>query len=197
MNRRKHLIKRISALLMCLCLLLTLTGCSTEGRYQSANKLLAKGEYQKAAEKLEALGSFEDAPLLTMYAKAAAAGEAGLINFVPATDDIHWQSRWRGIMMGASWGLLVMQIAFLVRNILALKDEKRLKKLYVETNDEREIQIWTAARSTAMQLFLMVGVVAAIVAGYFSMTVSITIIVCMFLQSITGFFCMLYYRIKL
>ena len=67
----------------------------------------------------------------------------------------------------------------------------------METNDEREIQIWTAARSTAMQLFLMVGVVAAIVAGYFSMTVSITIIVCMFLQSMTGLFCMLYYRIKL
>ncbi len=77
MSRTGHLMKRIFAVLLCLCLLLTLTGCSTEGRYQSANKLLAKGEYEKAAEKLEALGSFEDAPLLTMYAKAAAAGENG------------------------------------------------------------------------------------------------------------------------
>ena len=136
--------------------------------------------------------------ILALFSFLAAAGEAGIIGFMqPAVNDSHWQSMWRGIVMGMSVGILIVLIAFLVRNILALKDEKRLKKLYVETNDEREIQIWTAARSTAMQLFLMVGVVAAIVAGYFSMTVSITIIVCMFLQSITGFFCMLYYRIKL
>jgi hypothetical protein len=136
--------------------------------------------------------------ILAFFSFLAAAGEAGMIGFMqPAVNDSHWQSMWRGIVMGMSVGILIVMIAFLIRNILALKDEKRLKKLYVETNDEREIQIWTAARSTAMQLFLMVGVVAAIVAGYFSMAVSITIIVCMFLQSITGFFCMLYYRLKL
>lgn len=136
--------------------------------------------------------------ILAFFSFLAAAGQAGIIGFMqPAVDDSHWQSMWRGIVTGMSTGILIVLIAFLIRNILALKDEKRLKKLYVETYDEREIQIWTAARSTAMQLFLMVGVVAAIVAGYFSMTVSITIIVCMFLQSITGFFCMLYYRLKL
>ena len=136
--------------------------------------------------------------ILAVFSFLAAAGEAGIIGFMePATDNSHWQSMWRGIVTGMSVGILIVMIAFLIRNILALKDEKKLKKLYVETYDEREIQIWTAARSTAMQLFLMVGVVAAIVAGYFSMTVSITIIVCMFLQSMTGLFCMLYYRIKL
>ncbi len=136
--------------------------------------------------------------ILSIFSFLAAAGEAGVIGFmVPATGNSHWQSMWRGIVMGMSVGILIVMIAFLIRNILALKDDKRLKKLYVETYDEREIQIWTAARSTAMQIFLMAGVVAAIVAGYFSMTVSITIVVCMFLQSITGFFCMLYYRLKL
>jgi hypothetical protein len=136
--------------------------------------------------------------ILAVFSFLAAAGQAGIIGFMePATDNTHWQSMWRGIVTGMSVGIMIVMIAFLVRNILALRDEKKLKKLYVETNDEREIQIWTAARSTAMQLFLLVGVVAAIVAGYFSMTVSITIIVCMFLQSMTGLFCMLYYRIKL
>ena len=136
--------------------------------------------------------------ILAVFSFLAAAGQAGIIGFMePATDNTHWQSMWRGIITGMSFGIMIVMIAFLVRNILALRDEKKLKKLYVETNDEREIQIWTAARSTAMQLFLLVGVVAAIVAGYFSMTVSITIIVCMFLQSMTGLFCMLYYRIKL
>ena len=135
--------------------------------------------------------------ILAIFSFLAAAGQAGIIGFMqPATDNSHWQSMWRGIITGMSTGIMIVMIAFLIRNILALKDEKKLKKLYVETNDEREIQIWTAARSTAMQIFLMVGVVAAIVAGYFSMTISITIIACMFLQSITGLLCMFYYRSK-
>ena len=136
--------------------------------------------------------------ILAFFSFLAAAGEAGIIGFMqPASGDSHWQSMWRGIVMGVSIGVLIVMIAFLVRNILALRDEKKLKKLYVETCDEREIQIWTVARSTAMQLFLMVGLVIAIVSGYFSMTVSITILACIFLQSVTGFFCMLYYRVKL
>ena len=136
--------------------------------------------------------------VLAIFCFLAAPGEAGFIGFmVPASNNSHWQSMWRGIVMGMSVGILIVMIAFLIRNILALKDDKRLKKLYVETNDEREIQIWTAARSTAMQIFLMAGVVAAIVAGYFSMAVSITIIVCMFIQSMIGLACSIYFRMKL
>ena len=89
-----------------------------------------------------------------------------------------------------------MQIGFLIRNIMALRDEKKLKKLYVETNDERQIQIWTAARSSAMQIFLIVGVVASILAGYFSVIVSITILACLFTQSMIGLGCSLYYSKK-
>jgi hypothetical protein len=146
--------------------------------------------------KLQNLGIGLCCFVLAGFCFLAAAGEAGLINLVPATDDIHWQHRWRGIMMGSSWALLMMQIAFLVRNIMALKDEKKLKKLYVETNDEREIQIWTAARSTAMQIYLMVGLVAAIIAGYFSVIVGITILACIFTLSMIGLGCSAYYKMK-
>lgn len=147
--------------------------------------------------KLQNLGIGFCCLVLAAFTFLAAAGEAGLIDFIqPVTEDSHWQSRWRGIVTGMSFSILVLLIAFLVRNILALLDEKKLKKLYVQTNDERQIQIWTAARSTAMQIFLMVGVVAAIVAGYFSVTVSITILACLFIQSMIGLGCSLYYRIK-
>ncbi len=146
--------------------------------------------------KLQNLGIGICCLVLAAFCFLAAAGEAGLINFVPATDDIHWQSRWRGIMMGASWSLLVLQIAFLIRNIQALRDEKKLKKLYVQLNDERQEQIWTAARSSAMQIYLMVGLVAAIIAGYFSVTVGITILACLFTLSMIGLGFGLYYGMK-
>ena len=77
MYMNKNLWKRLCAVVLCFCLLTTITGCSPESKYTKANKLLAEGNYAKAAEQFESLGSFEDAPMLTMYAKAAAAGEAG------------------------------------------------------------------------------------------------------------------------
>ena len=135
--------------------------------------------------------------ILSVFSFLAAAGEAGIIGFmVPAAENSHWQSMWRGIVMGMTVGIMIVLIAFLIRNILALKDDKRLKKLYVETNDEREIQIWTAARARAMQTFMILGLVAGIIAGYFSMVVCITIIACTFLQAITGLFFALYYSYK-
>ena len=74
--------------------------------------------------------------VLAIFCFLAAAGESGFIGFmVPASNNSHWQSMWRGIVMGMSVGILIVMIAFLIRNILALKDDKRLKKLYVETND--------------------------------------------------------------
>ena len=135
---------------------------------------------------------------LAAFCFLAAAGEAGLISFMqPAVEDSHWQSMWRGFITGASTGILIVLIAFLVRNIIALCDEQKLKKLYVKATDEREIQIWTSARATAMQIFLIGGIVAGIIAGYFNITVCITIIACIFVHSVIGFLCMIYYRIKL
>lgn len=136
--------------------------------------------------------------VLAVFSFLSAASEAGVINFMhnPSADQ-HWQSMWRGMCMGVSAGLLIVLIAFLVRNILALVNEKRLKKLMIESTDEREILIWIKARSTAMQIFLMLGVVAGIVAGYFSIAVSVTIFACLFVNSMIGFGCMLYYKIKL
>ena len=68
--------------------------------------------------------------ILAIFSFLAAAGQAGIIGFMqPATDNSHWQSMWRGIVTGMSTGIMIVMIAFLIRNILALKDEKKLKKL--------------------------------------------------------------------
>jgi len=122
--------------------------------------------------------------------------EAGIVSLTPVVDNSHWQSMWRGIVSGASCGLMLLMVAFLVRYTRALKDDKMMKKLYVEEHDERQIQIWTAARATAMQVFLIAGLVAGIVAGYFNMTVSITILACVFIHSLIGGICKLYFNTK-
>ena len=90
----------------------------------------------------------------------------------------------------------MVMIFILVRNILALRDEKKLKKLFVKANDERISKIWTEGRAFAMQISLFVGLVAAIVAGYFNPVISITIVACMFAESMIVLLCVLFFSRK-
>ena len=135
--------------------------------------------------------------VLAVFCLLFAAGEAGILPFpVPTAGGSHWQSMWRGFVSGASFAILAFLIFGLVRNIRALHNEKHLKKLYIKEHDERSIQVWTSARAAAFQAFLLLGLVAIVVAGYFSVTVSITILCCVWFASIIGLLFKLYYNKK-
>ena len=122
--------------------------------------------------------------------------ECGIINIAPNAGDVHWQSRWRGMICGASFGLSIFLFAWTIRISKALRSDKELKKLYVEANDERQEKIRTAAGSSATQIFLIVGLVAAIVAGYFSVAVGTTILACLFIHSMIVVGCSMYFNMK-
>lgn len=134
--------------------------------------------------------------VLALVSVLAVINELGVIHIMPATGDSHFASMWNGFVCGASAGLLGAMIFGLVRNIRAMNSEKELKKRYVKDHDERQIQIWTAARAASMQAFLILGLVAGIVAGYFNMTVSITIIACITINAFLGLGFKLYYSTK-
>lgn len=123
-------------------------------------------------------------------------GEIGVINITPAVENSRWQSMWRGLVSGAGTGIAILILIGILRIGKALRDEKALKKLYVADHDERQIKIWTSARALSMQIFLIGGLVAGIVAGYFNMTVSITILACVAIHSFVALFCKLYYNRK-
>ena len=122
--------------------------------------------------------------------------EAGLVQLTPLSGDDHWQSMWRGMLSGASFGVLALMVFSLIRGTQALKDEKKLKKLYVMANDERQIQIWTAARASSMQVTLLIGLVAGMIIGYFNMIVGTTILAVETLHAIVGGCFKLYYNKK-
>lgn len=135
--------------------------------------------------------------VLAVFCFLGIAGEMGLVSFMtPAVDDSHWQSQWRGFVSGASFGVLALMIYGLVRNLLALKDEKKLKKLYVAENDERQVLIYTHALRSAMQVWLILGLAAVIISGYFSAAVSITLLIAVFTTSVLCMLFKLYYMKK-
>lgn len=121
---------------------------------------------------------------LALFSVLGFLGEAGVVKLAPSVGDGHWQSRWRGFISGASFGILAMLLFGLIRNLRALKDEKKLKQQYVKEGDERQKQIYTNALCAAMRATLILGLAAVIVAGYFSMTVSLTLLVTVLLVSL-------------
>lgn len=134
--------------------------------------------------------------ILAAFSIFCICAEAGIVELAPIAGDSHWQSRWRGFVTGASVGILVYMLVGLIRSLQALKDEKKLKKLYVEGHDERQIQIYTAARAAAMQLTTALSLIAVIISGYFSITVSVTILCCLWVLALSGVAFKIYYSRK-
>lgn len=136
--------------------------------------------------------------VMAIFSLLAIGGELRWFPVVrPVAGDSHWQSAWYGYITGASIGLCAVMIFFLIRNCRAMKDEKKLKSLYVKCNDERTIQIQTLARNTAMQILLWVGLIATVIAGYFNVAVSLTILACTAISSFVSIVLTVYYNEKL
>ena len=134
--------------------------------------------------------------ILSLFTILGFAAELGIITLTPTAGDSHWQSQWRGFISGASIGILGLMVFGLVRNMRAMKDEKKLKKLYIKMHDERTIQLFHNARSAAMSVFLIGGLIAVIITGYFSVTVSITILIYVAVSSVLCMAFKLYYEKK-
>ena len=132
--------------------------------------------------------------VLALFSVLGFLGEAGVVKLAPSVGDGHWQ--WRGFISGASFGILVLLLTGLIRNLRALKDEKKLKKLYIKESDERQAQIVAKALCEAMRATLILGLAAVIVAGYFSMTVSLTLLVTVLLVSLMTLAFKLYFGKK-
>lgn len=134
--------------------------------------------------------------ILVAFSALNIAAECGIVPFGLSVGDSHWQARWRGFCTGASFAILVLLVYGLIANLRALKNDKQLKKLFIKEHDERTQKICTAARSSGTQVFLIFGLIAIIIAGYFSVTVSITIMACVLCLSLICVFLKLYYGRK-
>ncbi len=114
-----------------------------------------------------------------------------------ATTDDNMQSMWRGFLTGIATGIFAMMLLGLIRNFRAMRDDDLLKKRYIQDHDERTIQIWTSARAVSNQIFIIGGLVAGTVAGFFNMTVSICIFCCILANSLLVFGSKLFFAKKL
>ena len=169
---------------------------ASEYRYRKRYRGVIMEQYKEKL-KVENIFLAAGSILTALFAILAIGSELGILSIArPTVGDSHWHSGWYGYVTGASCGLFAVMLYRLVRNLRAIKDDKKLKKLYVQVHDERSAQIVILARNTAMQLLLWLGLTASVIAGYFSITVSTTILVCTFTASLLSLILVGYYRKK-
>lgn len=109
----------------------------------------------------------------------------------------HFDAFWNGFIAGASAGVTVMFIVGIIINIRALRNDERLRKLYIKEHDERKLAIARSAQSTGANIFMLAMIPALIIAGYFSVTVFFTALACLMALCLTVVACKIYYAKKL
>ena len=103
---------------------------------------------------------------------------------------------WNGFIAGAALGVTAFMIIGIVKNLMAMRNEKKLRKLIARENDEREQFVTEKGKSAGASVYLAVSLPAAIICGYFSFTVFVTCVVCTFVLSVIIALFKLYYSRK-
>lgn len=99
-----------------------------------------------------------------------------------------------GFQVGLLAGLLAVALVHIFRMQKAMKDDAALRKLYYSEHDERNCYIQQKVGQTMLAVTPAILLVAAVIAGYFSVTVFFSLIAATLLQSLVGLGLKFYYH---
>lgn len=89
-----------------------------------------------------------------------------------------------GFQVGVLLAFIFLCVFFLARYIIALKNEKVLKEMYIKENDERSVKISELTGLRLQKIVCFPLLFSAIIAGYFSAEVFFTLIAVIFFISL-------------
>lgn len=106
-------------------------------------------------------------------------------------------SYFSGVLYGITGAMVALGIGYSVRFNMALKDDVKLKEMYIQQTDERNKQILKESARTSNTIYLFVTAIAAIIAGAFSETVSMTLSIAIVIYSLIEVGVSAYYNKKI
>lgn len=119
-------------------------------------------------------------------------GVIGLFTLLFAANVLHWftpmveNQHYTDFFNGVQFGMLIGVELFLVYKISyyqrVLKNDNKLKMLYIEENDERTIEIAKRTGIESYKVMIMLLLAGAIIIGYFSMAGFIAFMVAALLE---------------
>lgn len=121
----------------------------------------------------------------------------GVLPAFPTTvPDSIFQERWFHWIQSYTLVFIISMIRSNHRYKKALKDERFLKEIHIQENDERGNMVVLYANSATYRVSLLLGIIGSLIAGYFNKTVCITIFAFTVLKSIIGAIFRVYYNRK-
>lgn len=98
-----------------------------------------------------------------------------------------------GFVMGIVLVMEFYAVSGIGKNLKALKDEKKLARLYNELHDERREQIEAISSKTGMQIAMILTLAAAIIVSPYSFEAFLAMLVAIVIAGITRKCCKMYY----
>lgn len=102
-----------------------------------------------------------------------------------------------GLLAGVAGGTLGGVLACCIKYSRALKNEKKLKEMYIQSTDERNIEIAKETAQTSSLITTYLIALAVIVTGAFSKTVSMTLAAVMVVDILITIGVSIYYNKKM
>ncbi|MDE6782067.1 MAG: hypothetical protein K2J40_11540 [Ruminococcus sp.] len=116
----------------------------------------------------------------------------GLMRFVKGADDFAM-----GLVSGMYSGIMIVSIFNLARIHKALHNEEKLKEMYIQETDERNIAIGKETAKTSILISLMVTALAVIVSGFFNPVISMTLGISIMADAVITMAVQFYYNKKM
>lgn len=103
----------------------------------------------------------------------------------------------QGLAMGVWIGLEIVAVVNVTRMSAALKDEKKLKEMYIRETDERNLEIQRLTAQKSYTISTTGIAVAAIVAGFFDFRICIALCFSLLFSSLVTLIVNAYYNKKM
>lgn len=105
----------------------------------------------------------------------------------------HYGDFMHGFVLGIVLVMEFYAVSGIGKNLKALKDEKKLARLYNELHDERSEQIEAISSKTGMQVAMILTLAAAIIVSPYSFEAFLAMLVAIVIAGITKKCCKMYY----
>ena len=103
----------------------------------------------------------------------------------------------RGMIAGVYTGMVFVAALLMIKYLILLRSEDKLKAEYIKTTDERNIEISKKTMGMSSIICLVLTGLAVLVTGFFSQTVSTTLFADMSISALITVLVNVYYRKKM
>lgn len=102
-----------------------------------------------------------------------------------------------GIRAGIVIGFVIFLLITFIKNLLIIRNEEKLKKMYVEENDERALAISEHSSRVTFNITMYVILAVCVVTGLYNTTISLTLLAAWIFIILTRIITMSFYNKKI